>query len=311
MNIVKSSVEAYTESDPILKLERIVRVCTKTEDQIKEGSGEKLIRRCLKMGHTSILKHYWVEIEIPSGIPVKSANSIMGANRYLVGRINGEEKVVSIAGNLLAWRDWLSYMGVTVLTYGDRIDRNTMIYIENIDKLLRENYGIFFESIKGIDYTETVNCGMSIKEFEAYLTIKYTTNRAVTHQAVRHTVLGYMQESTRYCNYGKKGMSIISPDAFSWGVDEDSEAYKIWYDAMVYAEEAYNKLLEAGCKPEEAKLVLPHSVKADLYVTGTISQWGGFIALRSADDADPQIRQLMPETEKCIVAKCMPSDEDK
>ena len=295
MNIIKSSVETYMESDPILKLEKITRVCTKTEHLIPKGKGKELIAFCMEKGHTSILKHYMITLHIPDGFDVPWVNAILHANKYLGGEVSDDGKVIAITGNLLAWRDWIFHMAEVIDMYKERIPRDTMDYICHIVNMLQTDYSVFMSGTPNVG-SGTVDTYMYFKEATNYLTLKWITNRAVTHQAVRHTVFGFLQESTRYVNYLKKGFSIIAPDAFEWGVDPDSEIYQVWYDAMKYAEAAYDKMLELGCKPEEAKLVLPHSIKADIYITGTFSQWEGLFKLRNGEGADPQIKQLMPES---------------
>ena len=115
------------------------------------------------------------------------------------------------------------------------------------------------------------------------ITVKVTCDRGVTHEIVRHRIASYSQESTRYCNYSK--------DKF--GNDEnDRKKYEVWQKAMEAAEQYYFQMLELGAKPEEARSILPNSLKTEIVMTMNLREWRHFIRLRSANAAHPQMRQV-------------------
>ena len=129
--------------------------------------------------------------------------------------------------------------------------------------------------------------------------IKVTCDRGVTHEIVRHRIASYSQESTRYCNYSKDkfGNQITCIDlatGFSYDLDDenDRKKYEVWQKAMEAAEQYYFQMLELGAKPEEARSILPNSLKTEIVMTMNLREWRHFIRLRSANAAHPQMRQV-------------------
>lgn len=122
--------------------------------------------------------------------------------------------------------------------------------------------------------------------------VKFICDRGVSHEIVRHRLFSFAQESTRYCNYSKdkfgNELTFIAP--CFWPVD--SVNYSEWYRAMDQAEDCYLNLISADVKPEEARSVLPNSLKTEIMVTGNLRQWRTFLKLRVALDAHSQIREL-------------------
>ncbi|HWS30923.1 MAG TPA: FAD-dependent thymidylate synthase [Clostridia bacterium] len=127
----------------------------------------------------------------------------------------------------------------------------------------------------------------------AGFTVKFVCDRGVSHELVRHRIASFSQESTRYINYanGKFGseITVIDPCFFEVG----SERYSIWKSSCEAAEQAYFELLNAGCAPEEARSVLPNSLKTELIVTANVREWRHILSLRAARAAHPQARELM------------------
>ena len=126
----------------------------------------------------------------------------------------------------------------------------------------------------------------------SYLMVKFTTDRGVTHEIVRHRLFSYAQESTRYVNYGKNKfggeIAVIKP----CDLEEGSEAERIWLEAMEAAEKAYMSMLENGATPQLARAVLPTCAKTELNVAGNYREWRHFLRLRSSEAAHPQIKLL-------------------
>ena len=128
----------------------------------------------------------------------------------------------------------------------------------------------------------------SVLEHES-ISVLFICDRGVTHELVRHRLAAYTQESTRYVNYYKKGMQFIKP--CFW--DFSSREYKTWCDAMKYAERTYNYLMANGATPQEARSVLPNSLKTEIVATANIREWRHILRLRTAPNAHPQMRQIM------------------
>ncbi len=123
----------------------------------------------------------------------------------------------------------------------------------------------------------------------ATATVRFFTNRGVTHELVRHRLASYSQESTRYVRYTGE-MIFIKP---AWWDDWPQTAKDAWIHAMQTAEYAYLTLLQEYHPPEQARDVLPQSLKAEIIVTANLREWRHIFRLRTSPAAHPQIRALM------------------
>lgn len=126
------------------------------------------------------------------------------------------------------------------------------------------------------------------------VTVRVICDRGVSHEIVRHRIASYSQESTRYCNYSddKFGneITVIMPCFFE-SID-DSYKYSVWYNSCKHAEDAYNILISKGASPQEARSVLPNSLKTEMFVTMNLREWRHFFRLRCSLAAHPQMRQI-------------------
>ncbi len=119
--------------------------------------------------------------------------------------------------------------------------------------------------------------------------VRFVTNRGVTHELVRHRLFSFAQESTRYVRYDGK-MEFIRP---CWWEESTPAQQETWESAMKDAEKYYLELLKSGWRPEQAREVLPNSLKTEIVVKGNIREWRHMFALRCSKKAHPQIRALM------------------
>ncbi|HKJ99860.1 MAG TPA: FAD-dependent thymidylate synthase [Desulfotignum sp.] len=119
--------------------------------------------------------------------------------------------------------------------------------------------------------------------------VRFVTNRGVTHELVRHRLFSFAQESTRYVRYDGK-MEFIRP---CWWEESTPAQQETWEAAMKDAEKYYLELLKSGWRPEQAREVLPNSLKTEIVVKGNIREWRHMFALRCSKKAHPQIRALM------------------
>ena len=127
------------------------------------------------------------------------------------------------------------------------------------------------------------------------ITVKFVTNRGVTHELVRHRLCSFAQESTRYVNYGGDDIAFIRPvwcQGFENGNCANS-AYIEWRESLIASGRSYKGLLALGWRPEQAREVLPNSLKTEIVVKGNIREWRHIFALRCSKAAHPQIRALM------------------
>lgn len=122
--------------------------------------------------------------------------------------------------------------------------------------------------------------------------VRLITNRGVTHELVRHRLASFSQESTRYVRYDNNNLKFIIP---VWWNDKDysEEQKQHWLHAMEHAEKLYLDALLKGDKPEQAREILPNSVKTEIVVTANLREWRHIFDLRCSKKAHPQIRALM------------------
>ena len=161
----------------------------------------------------------------------------------------------------------------------------------------------------------------------AKLSVCFTIDRGVSHELVRHRIASFMQESTRYCNYSKdkfgNEITVIEPVWFKYipkerkrmiadmldGVINYTEIdvpfgtftpceqqFGEWYRSCSVAEQAYFSMLDEGCTPQEARSVLPNSLKTELLVTANMREWRHIFKLRAAGETGkphPQMLEVM------------------
>jgi thymidylate synthase (FAD) len=124
------------------------------------------------------------------------------------------------------------------------------------------------------------------------ITVKFTCDRGVSHEIVRHRLASYCQESTRYCNYSKDGfgheITVIAPCFLVPG----TEGWAYWKHACEMAEQQYFNMLKWGCCPQEARSVLPNSLKTEVVMTANLREWRHFLRLRTSPAAHPQMREV-------------------
>lgn len=124
------------------------------------------------------------------------------------------------------------------------------------------------------------------------ISIKIVCDRGVTHEIVRHRIASYSQESTRYCNYfdDKFGKELTFIRPVFWKNDRDKMS--IWEQSMQKIEDEYNMLISLGAQPQEARSILPNSLKTEIIVTMNLREWRHFFILRTSKRAHPQMRQV-------------------
>jgi len=126
-------------------------------------------------------------------------------------------------------------------------------------------------------------------------TVKFTCDRGVSHEIVRHRLAAYCQESTRYCNYSgdKFGneITVIEP-CYLDKRSSDIFNYNFWRASCEQAEKSYFELLHRGMTPQEARAVLPNSLKTEVVMTANLREWRHFFKLRCSEAAHPQMREI-------------------
>ena len=268
MKLIKPSVEIIRQEkydlNHIFKfIELAGRTCYKSEDKITEDSAKEFVDRMIRSGHGAMLEHGTVYLTIPN------KNVSRSLLIYYCER-NPYSKVV--------WTDTNVY-----------ITTNYRVIIEN-------NWNNYLEYI-------TAPTEFHIKR----TTVKFICDRGVSHEFVRHRVFSFAQESTRYCNYTKdtfnneltfiipcwiKDLKEGSYYAYCEYHHAENDSCKEWFDVCMNAEHVYTELIEKGWKPQEARTILPNSLKTELIMTGFNSDWQHFFELRCAPNAHPQAKEL-------------------
>nr|VFJ50385.1 MAG: thymidylate synthase (FAD) [Candidatus Kentron sp. FW]VFJ55080.1 MAG: thymidylate synthase (FAD) [Candidatus Kentron sp. FW] len=127
------------------------------------------------------------------------------------------------------------------------------------------------------------------------VTVRIICDRGVSHELVRHRIASFSQESTRYCNYAnhKFGNEITVIEPCYW--KDNNKMRTLWLQAMEDAERHYFTLIRNGANPQEARSVLPNSLKTEIVVTMNLREWRHFFKLRTARNAHPQMREIAVE----------------
>lgn len=129
------------------------------------------------------------------------------------------------------------------------------------------------------------------------LSVQFTVDRGITHELVRHRLMSFAQESTRYCNYNHdrfgNEITVIFP---CWISDKTEESYKLWEVAMLESERKYFELLNKGWSAQMARNVLPNSIKSDITLTGNYREWRHFFKLRACGIYGPPHPQMLEVT---------------
>ena len=207
---------------------------------------------------------------------------------------------------------------ITYLPTGDNGGMMAGQYI--LSKALSEKYPAVFspeftaELKKRVDEHEEyipfkyfdVPCHI-LGEAKDYRTYHIVTTRDILQELARHRAMSFSVESTRYCNYGKRGMVFTVPRPYEWADEvlkeynksesDDTDYLKspeaaIYFSSIFGSVLNYNYLIGNKVKPQVARMVLPGALKTELIMTGTYDQWRGFLQLRDDDAAHPQIRIL-------------------
>ena len=187
-----------------------------------------------------------------------------------------------VNGQPLTWK-----YGIDMLKAIERIGRTCY---KSEDKITDDSYETFVSNLIKRGHLSVIE--------HCSVTADIICDRGVTHEIVRHRIGSYSQESTRYCNYSadKYGneITVIDPGtAFEWGDTPAAMAKRLnWKSACRVAEMRYLKMLELGASPQEARSVLPNSLKTEIWVTYNLREWRHFFQLRCAPAAHPQMQEV-------------------
>nr|DAH01983.1 MAG TPA: Thymidylate synthase complementing protein [Crassvirales sp.] len=244
------------------QIERAGRVCYKSEDKITEDSAKPFVdNRLIKSGHYAMLEHGTVYLKRDS----TKEDNLEWAERYLLSPYSR-------------------------ISYGEGSHRINGVLHNTV--YVTTNYRVIIEQ----GWLDDLQYICEPTEYhERRVTVHFVCDRGVSHEFVRHRVMSFAQESTRYCNYSKdkfnNELTFIQP---CWLDDERLKLYgpyhtvirdkspeSIFIANLNNTEKDYLDLIKLGWKPQEARAVLPNSLKTELIVTGFVSDWEKFFRLRS------------------------------
>ncbi len=297
MQIIKQGFEIIDEPDMLKKLELCGRVCYKSEDRITENSAKGFVERIIDSGHKSVLEHVNISFNIRNVLPQRSSEllAIIDRLRAIQCSCNSQGGVF-ITMNLRSLRD-LFLLGLERNSISDEIVCSSFPYRKEILRgvrapLVTSDKSKYVEDNDLFNFEFYTNC--IDREKHIFKTVKFITDRGVSHELVRHRRASYLQESTRYCNYSKKGLTFIEPVGFE--LTEDNKK------VLLQSELAYNRRVnEDGLKPEQARYFLPNGLKTEIICTANICQWKYMLKLRTSKYAHPQIADLFRKAEEAIL----------
>lgn len=285
-------------------IEKIGRTCYKSENNITEDSAERFVNRLAENKHYAMLEHGMIYIKWQ--FPPKG---VIPPEGITIGELNFPKFIKM-------YDDLISGSIRSFLELFSNPKAESLILILALNKVLSNKYPLVFNEIphpsietSKIDFYIT-RYDISVINYDTLLdtynddvlykhlvhTVVFTCDRGVSHELVRHRPCSFAQESTRYCNYslGKfdNNLTFIKPLFF----EEDSYLYDKWETQMKSSENAYLDMIAAGAKPQEARSILPNSLKTEIVVTANEEEWQHILNLRlkgTTGSPHPQMKEVM------------------
>ena len=316
MRIINAGYEILPEQKNLMKkIELVARTCYKSEDLITEDSCIKMVNNLIQRQHYAMLEHATLVLNVDGN----SFNDALGLVNHLEKglKLRKDYKTFKsylnftdynayyiISGNIRAWLEFLNEcveaIGKIPLFFKKYLEQNkTDDNLVLFKSFYQENGGMFVypeEEIWCCQIKDTSKLSIRERLIHETLSVKFTVDRGVTHELVRMRDCSFAQESTRYCNYskGKFGNEITVIKPCFW--NEDTEVFNEWKMGCEESEKSYFILLNEGATPQEARDVLPTSVKADIIMTTNIREWVHILELRALGTTGkphPQMEEVM------------------
>jgi len=295
MRVVPASYEILSGLDRgslARRIEFCGRVCYKSEGKIGEGTAAPFIRSILRRKHNSVAEMGVLTVRVALDTQAVLDRFYEILPKYLVID-EVEKRTLLVTASVRAFRElFLSHPSVKL--------------VKGLTAFLAAKNPLFFDDLEPkvgwLPQTGVEVERVPLEEVDAlradllarhrHIAVKFITNRAVTHEIVRHRPCSFLQESQRYCRYDKdqfgSEVTFIKPLFF----EEGSEEYGIWRQAMEETERLYLKLLETS-SPQAARTVLPNSCKTEIVVYANLAEWFHIFRLRTTPAAEPSMREVM------------------
>lgn len=299
MRLIKPSFEIWEQPAGLegvyKQIEKVGRVCYKSEDKMTEDSAKPFVERMTKSGHGAMLEHGTVYLKV--------TNKGLSLDNYDKNQV--ENKYISNPYSKVIFGKYPKYN-----SYEEKLEATQEVYITTNYRVLVEN-----------GWLDDLQYICEPTEFHAKrITVHFVCDRGVSHEFVRHRVMSFAQESTRYCNYSKdkfgNEITFIKPCFLDdsklalYGpyhtVIRDKSPESIFIASLNNAEKDYIDLIDLGWKPQEARAVLPNALKTELVMTGFVSDWNHFFDLRARGTTGaphPQAKELAEPLMKEFIAR--------
>lgn len=298
MRIIESSVSEICESDPQKQIELVARTCYKSEDKITDTSNKVICKSLYNNKHWAMLEHYVFVYEFK--IPVFDYFDSQRFINTTLHKVNGSCRyVISFsARSLLDMLEEYARQDTCEAKYQAEVVESLIekvIYDYNCEEI----FGNRFPRINHEEYIKIDVTTLSAEEqfIHEWHTFKFVTDRGVSHELVRHRNASFAQESTRYCNYGQdkfgKELTFIKPSNFD---TFSNTSQTLFQSNCLNVEWVYLRMLEDGLTPQQARAVLPNSIKTEIVVTANAREWNhiGNLRLRGVTGSPhPDMLELM------------------
>lgn len=295
MRVIPASfeiLEALDQQSMTTRIELCGRLCYKSEDKIVAGSTEPFIKRIVQHGHNSVMEMAALSLRVTYDAE-SMATQFFGIQPKFLQIDRTDKKELLITGTVRAFRELAR-------------DHGNVKIIKAISAHLGERHPLFYfdlapkrgwipqdgVTVEKLTLDEVDALSADLRAKHRFIAVRFVTNRAVTHEIVRHRPCSYLQESQRYCRYSEEKfgneVTFIKPLFYQ----EGSEEYRLWQKAMAETEAIYLKLLETS-SPQAARTVLPNSCKTEIIVYANLLEWLHIFRLRTTMAAEPSMREVM------------------
>lgn len=302
--------EASNRMEVLMFLERIGRLCYKSEDKITEDSCLEFVQKIRNRKHWAMLEHYIFTFSVPRAVweCITNPNWLSIDNVDLIAALRfisptywpnatDEKMKYLVSGSATAFNNLWKCEGFEGAPNAG-IPQIAHVMEHLVPELMLDPWhktSYLNPEIQVLSRAEVTSLPHKLRSIHDFLTVFFNVDRGVTHELVRHRPASWAQESTRYCNYskGKHGneITVINPLFYEPG----SKAYLVWEDAMEYAEKAYMTLTDKegiNSPAQEARSVLPQSTKAEIIMTAPLMEYQHFFKMRVPVSAHPQMREV-------------------
>lgn len=286
MKVIDQAAKVLVSESPMKHIEKIGRICYKSEDKIEEDTDKKFVNMLYKHQHHAMLEHYRFIMQV-NPLIYKSLELVEHPHVQMTYcEFNGYDRfVISLNARALinlvrdSRAEHHGILPIVVESIKNELIGH-ILYRYDCYELFGMDRSIPSLLSTGIDFIENSPFAMSEKEWKihGWASVHMVTDRGISHEIVRHREeTSFAQESTRYCNYDKDkfGSEITVIDHGFQG-----EARDIWEDVMKHSESVYSNLINIGHKPEMARSVLPTCLKTEIVMTAPMYEWDHFFNLR-------------------------------